>query len=103
MGTPLCAQLKSWSRLAPSFPLLLLAFSFSLPLTIQGGKICFWDLCGKCSGAERSFCEGNVVRTFCMFSRLPIRVFLSGNANRPEIECISKCNREVKCIFSKYG
>lgn len=54
------------------------------------------------SRADRNLPEGNAI-TFCMFSLLPIWVFLSKNANRPEIECISKCNREVKCIFSTYG
>lgn len=39
----------------------------------------------------------------CVFSPPPMRVFLSKNANRPEIERISKRNRETKCIFSKYG
>lgn len=43
------------------------------------------------------------LESFCMCSLLFILVFLSKNANRPEIECISKCNRESEGIFSKYG
>lgn len=54
------------------------------------------------SRARRTLPEGNALR-FCMLSLLPIREFLSKNANRPEIECISKCNRELKCIFRKCG
>lgn len=54
------------------------------------------------SRAGRTLPEGNAI-TFFMLSGLPIRGFLSKNANRPEIECISKCNRELKCIFRKCG
>lgn len=39
------------------------------------------------SRAGRTLPEGNAV-TFCMLSLLPIRGFLSKNANRPEIECL---------------
>lgn len=59
------------------------------------------------SWAEHSRAEGNLPEgkaiAFCMFSLLPMWVFLSKNANRPEIECIRKCNREARYIFSKYG
>lgn len=48
--------------------------------------------------------EGGIwLESFRMCPLLLILVFLSKNANRPEIECISKCNRESEGIFSKYG
>lgn len=91
-------------------PLLLLAPwehsqpLFMLPVTTQGGKVCFGDLCAEHRGPERSLSVGVVwLEPFWMLSLLLIRVFLSKNANRPEIECISKCNREAEDIFSKYG
>jgi hypothetical protein len=60
-------------------------------------------LCDQHRRAERRLSAGDVVRTLHMFSLLLILVFLSKNANRPEIECISKCNRDAEGIFSKYG
>lgn len=44
------------------------------------------------SRAGRTLPEGSAV-TFCTLSLLPIWGFPSKNANRPEIECMSKCNR----------
>ena len=58
--------------------------------------------CYVLSRAERNFPEGSAL-TFCTYSLLPIRAFVHKNANRPEIDCISKCHREARCIFSRYG
>lgn len=60
------------------------------------------DLWAEHSRAKGNLPEGKAIAS-CKFSLLRMRVFLSKNANRPEIECISKCNKEVRCIFSKYG
>lgn len=99
-GAPLCSHgtcLLTGLFLSP--PSQRVSFILSW-IPVQCGKACFSDVLAE--HGQRTLLAGAFL-TFCTIAQLPIRAFLSKNANRPEIDCISKCNREAKCIFSKYG